>query len=777
MAETLEELVVKIRADNQQFSKEVLKLQGQVKQMAGSVDTASKRFGKLTSTWGLAKNILAGAGLVKGVEVLGQALRATAAEAIGFETGITEINSILPETAQLTKETTEEIRAFSTQFGTSQTAQAKSFYQIVSAGVTDTAKATKLLEQANKAAVAGLTSTQTAINGLTSVLAVYEKRGIDAEMASDILFATVREGKTTFGELSANVGKVSAIAETAGVSFSDLSGSLAFLTKSGISTEEATTGLRAVISGIIKPTDDAKAAAAELGIQLDTAALSSKGFSKFFKELNGAVNGNVDALARIFPNIRALNAAAQLAGTNVEDLSNILDRTANAAGNTEEAYGKFAETTQQKLDIAKANLTDLGTTLVDLVLPALGDAAKAFNDLFAEIRATSAAMDEISKPADTAAEKVNKLENQLFLAQKRLEDIQNAANFRGFVNEGALAEQQELIKNLEAQLVKAQEDAVKEQVRLAKDGAENVIEIERALTEEQLAEIEKRKQAQAALAEVRKSLKEKEKESELETLAQLLEADTQDKEKKKEKEQGFFEEMFEKRAENNEAELEQLNEKKKREQEIIDEALAAGLIKDEEAAQARNASQAQFEKELTEIKEAQNKQRAQDQRDTLNSIATLTSSSNKTLKAIGKAAAITTATQDGIVAVQKALASAPPPLNYALAAGVGAATAQNVARIAGLQSGIDSVPGVGTADNFPALLAPGERVVPTKTNQDLTQFLAAQRNASGGGGTVINITVQEAFGVDAETIGIKVVESINAASDRSGVKIFREAVG
>lgn len=777
MAETLEELVVKIRADNQQFSKEVLKLQSQVKQMAGSVDTASKRFGNLTSAWGLAKNILAGSGLVQGVQVLGQALKATAAEAIGFETGITEINSILPETAQLTEETTQAIRDFSNQFGTSQTAQTKAFYQIVSAGVTDAAKATKLLEQANKAAVAGLTSTQSAINGLTSVLAVYEKRGIDAEMASDILFATVREGKTTFGELSANVGKVSAIAETAGVSFSDLSGSLAFLTKSGISTEEATTGLRAVISGIIKPTDEAKAAAAELGIQLDTAALSSKGFAQFFSELNEAVDGNVDALSRIFPNILALNAAAQLAGTNVEDLGNILDRTANAAGNTEAAYVKFADTTKQKLDIAQANLTVLGTTLVELVLPALGDAAKAFNDLFSEIRATSAAMDEIAKPADTAAAKVNKLENQLFLAQQRLEQIQDAANFRGFVDESALAEQKSLIANLEEQLVRAQQDAVKEQTRIARQGAENVIDIERALTEEQLAEIEKRKQAQQALAQVRQDIRQKEKDAEVQTLAELLEADTQDKEKKKEREQGFFDEMFEKRAENNEAELEQLNEKKKREQEIIDEALAAGTINQEEAAKARNASEAKFEKELSEIKEAENKQRAQDQRDTLNTIATLTSSSNKTLKAIGKAAAITTATQDGIVAVQKALASAPPPLNYGLAAAVGAATAQNVARIAGLQSGIDSVPGVGTADNFPALLAPGERVVPTKTNQDLTKFLARERNSSGGGGPVIHITVQEAFGVDAETIGEKIVESINAASDRSGVKIFREAVG
>ena len=66
---------------------------------------------------------------------------------------------------------------------------------------------------------------------------------------------------------------------------------------------------------------------------------------------------------------------------------------------------------------------------------------------------------------------------------------------------------------------------------------------------------------------------------------------------------------------------------------------------------------------------------------TLGSISTLTSSNNSTLFRIGQAAAISTATIDGIAGVQKALASAPPPFNFALAALVGTAAAANVAKI------------------------------------------------------------------------------------------------
>ena len=68
-------------------------------------------------------------------------------------------------------------------------------------------------------------------------------------------------------------------------------------------------------------------------------------------------------------------------------------------------------------------------------------------------------------------------------------------------------------------------------------------------------------------------------------------------------------------------------------------------------------------------------------------LANLSNSNSKELAAIGKAAAITQATIDGVLAVQKALASSPPPFNYAMAAAVGTVAAANVAKIAGFQDG------------------------------------------------------------------------------------------
>jgi len=142
--------------------------------------------------------------------------------------------------------------------------------------------------------------------------------------------------------------------------------------------------------------------------------------------------------------------------------------------------------------------------------------------------------------------------------------------------------------------------------------------------------------------------------------------------------------------------------------------------------------------EKMKFDQEQQKQQLANLQSTFGTISSLSTSHNKQLAAIGKAAAIANATIDGYAAVQKALASAPPPFNYALAAAVGVAAAANVAKIVGtpLATGIDSVPGIGSRDNFPAILAPGERVVPRETNQDLTRFLESGGQTQGNSAPV-----------------------------------------
>jgi hypothetical protein len=132
--------------------------------------------------------------------------------------------------------------------------------------------------------------------------------------------------------------------------------------------------------------------------------------------------------------------------------------------------------------------------------------------------------------------------------------------------------------------------------------------------------------------------------------------------------------------------------------------------------------------------EAMNKQRTADLNSTLGTISSLQSSSNKELAMAGKAAAMAQATIDGYAAVQKALSSAPPPFNFALAALVGAATAQNISKIksVGLNTGGTLRGGGANQDTVSASLTKGETVVDRTDTQRLSKFLDnAENNGSG----------------------------------------------
>ena len=91
------------------------------------------------------------------------------------------------------------------------------------------------------------------------------------------------------------------------------------------------------------------------------------------------------------------------------------------------------------------------------------------------------------------------------------------------------------------------------------------------------------------------------------------------------------------------------------------------------------------EKAMTDFDKKQAQEREATQRDSLSKIATLSNENNKTLAAIGKAAALTQIAIDGPQAVTKAYAAFPPPFGFAAAAAVAAAVAVQAGKVAGVK--------------------------------------------------------------------------------------------
>ena len=292
---------------------------------------------------------------------------ATAALKMGndFETAMAKVSTIADTASTPITALKRQVIDLSNAVGIGVADIAEAQYQAISAGV-DTAASVDFVGVAVKAAKGGFTDTTTAVDGLTTVLNAY---GLEAERAkaiSDQMLAAQNFGKTSFGEMASSMGKVIPIASSLNVSTEELFGSVAVLTKNGIATSEAVTGLKAAYSNILKSTADARKAAKQLGLDFSSAHLQSVGWAEFLDEIREKTGGNAEMMAKLFGSTEALNSVTVLAGKGSTDFAKALELMGKSGGMTEEAYKKMLTPTERmsiSLNKIKNSLIQFGAAL------------------------------------------------------------------------------------------------------------------------------------------------------------------------------------------------------------------------------------------------------------------------------------------------------------------------------------------------------------------------------------------------------------------------------
>lgn len=259
-----------------------------------------------------------------------------------FKDALAEVSTLVDATTFSMRELEGAALAQAAAFGGGAAGQVKAYYQIISAGASSAAEATEILTAANKLAVGGVTDVTTAADGLTSVLNAYGDKVEGATAVSDALFVGMRAGKTTIGELASSLGKVAPLAAQTGVSFDELVASVSALTKGGIATTEAVTGVRAILAAVAKPAKEASDLAKSIGLEFNAAGLKSKGFASFMEEVIEKTGGSTDALSLLFGGVEALVPVMALAGQAGLDFGAILEQMDKKAGSTAEAFEKMA---------------------------------------------------------------------------------------------------------------------------------------------------------------------------------------------------------------------------------------------------------------------------------------------------------------------------------------------------------------------------------------------------------------------------------------------------
>jgi len=337
-------------------------------QASAVIDGVKQKTGGL----GAAMDKLRGPMLAVGAASVGMAAISVKSFA-DYETSMAKVNTLLDEGENATELYGDSVARLAEEYGVAggRMGVAAGLYQTISAGITDTAEATQFLEAATKAAVGGSAELDTVILAGTKTMAAFGLSAEDTEMVMDKFAGTVKAGQTTMSELAGAFPRVSGMAGEMGVSLDETLGTLAGLTKIMGSTEEAATGMSAIFTGLLKPTDTMKETLAGLGFESGQAAIESLGLMGTLQALKEASGDDAEAMGELFGNVQALRSVFPALGTAAEDVAASIDIVSNSAGLSTKQFEDMDKTAGQRMAKLQAKFEGMTVRIGEALMPLL----------------------------------------------------------------------------------------------------------------------------------------------------------------------------------------------------------------------------------------------------------------------------------------------------------------------------------------------------------------------------------------------------------------------
>jgi TP901 family phage tail tape measure protein len=392
---------VRLTANAEDLRQGLLSAQNRLRAFGASVRANEQHWRTLGMTLGAA-----GAGIAA-------ALGVGVKWAISFEREMRNVNSILKQSEPALAALSQSVRDMAGKVGQGPAVLARGLYDIASSGFAG-ADGLKVLEASAVAATAGLSDTATASKAITAVLNAYGKGADQATHVSDVLFKTVELGVVTFDQLAQNLGDVISTAAQARVPLEEVGAAISVMTRAGVQPAEAVTSLNQVLLSFISPTSQAASAAKALGLELSATHLATVGLSGVMVEIGEALHTGVDdldamtaagksqadimeavaqkagmsteALATLFPNVRALRGALVLASDAGRTFTGDLEKFADAGGSAQAAFAQQSESLSVQLQKVKANVQALGIEIGSTFLPLLKRLADGMQTVTANLR-------------------------------------------------------------------------------------------------------------------------------------------------------------------------------------------------------------------------------------------------------------------------------------------------------------------------------------------------------------------------------------------------------
>ncbi len=290
----------------------------------------NKSFGSLGKE--ITKTIAKKVSLAGAVVYFANKTRLAIQDMIAFQKQLSTVNTLLKGSREELNKYADEFINLSIRTGQAKEDIANGAYQALSSGVAKE-DLVNFLEVATKTAQAGLTTTETSIQTISSIMNAYKMSAIEATDIADWLLTVQNKGVTTVGELGAYLSEVTSISASLNVTLDDVGAALAQMTQNGNNTAKSTTMLKTMLSELSK--EGNKAA----DIFKEIAGQSFRDFIAHGGDLQGALKLMEDHAKRtnssmvdLFGSVDAGNASLNLTGLNAKKFAEKLEDMKNKSG-------------------------------------------------------------------------------------------------------------------------------------------------------------------------------------------------------------------------------------------------------------------------------------------------------------------------------------------------------------------------------------------------------------------------------------------------------------
>ena len=357
-------------------------------------------------------------------------VRGAARGAIEFRDAMAEVSTLVDTTAVNMQQLEDGVLDIASRVPVDFSVLSPALYQVISAGITDTAEALNVLEVAARAAVGGNTDVKTAVDGITSALNAFGIEASKAEEVADAFFVAVKAGKTTFGELSANIGQVAPQAAQLGVSLEEVLAATAAITLTGVPTAQAMTQIAAVFTAAAKKADQFSA----IGIDLKR-TLGEKGLLPALKEVREKAEAAGVDLVKLFGRVEGTKATLTLTGPQYEKFGDILEEMGGKAGASAEAFSKMEKATGNLARAFSNKLQVFFTRLAETILPSLNRELERALSLLNEFSEPEENLLRTLRAAGVKGEELARIEEQLNRVRLRRQRRQIEEELKGLTAE------------------------------------------------------------------------------------------------------------------------------------------------------------------------------------------------------------------------------------------------------------------------------------------------------------------------------------------------------